>query len=303
VTADVFQIPVARDRAGRLVPPGEARKGAVYRCPSCDGIVDLHAGEKKRRHFHHRRSACSAETVSHLAAKELVARAVTEWIDGLAPPPVFVRRCAHEGCERTTRQAMPRKVRAARVEYRLHGGRVVDVALLAKGVDLPVAAVEVHVSHAVDDEKRRELAIPWIEVLASQICDDGGRVLVPTQDRLLPWLCEDHADERGEARRESRETRRALQAVVQRLPYRLEDFPGFRVHALARCARGHDAIVWAWDGDHPPWPRPPHVVAVSGESDWTFSKATGRGAKTLAFRRRYASACPSCGARLPEAPG
>jgi hypothetical protein len=223
-------------------------------------------------------------------------------VEGVAPAPVFVRRCAHEGCERTCRQPMPRKVGAAALEHRLRSGRVVDVALLARAATqgLPIAAVEVHWSHAVDDDKRGDLPIPWVEVEATQVCENLGRVLVPRQDHLLPWLCAAHASTRGEAARETRETRRAIQALVGSLPYRPQDFPGFHVHALTRCPRGHEALVWAWEGDHPPWPRPPHVTATSEDTDVRFDPARAKAGRTLAFRRRYQSVCAVCGAALEE---
>ena len=71
-----FKIPIAATTAGRLVAPEDAERGVRYGCPSCSGAVTLHAGERKARHFHHRRSACSVETVLHVSAKRLIVQAV-----------------------------------------------------------------------------------------------------------------------------------------------------------------------------------------------------------------------------------
>ncbi|MGH7296165.1 MAG: competence protein CoiA family protein, partial [Polyangiaceae bacterium] len=67
-----FAVPFARTDDGRLVSPDDARRAVGYRCPQCDGGVHLHAGERKRRHFHHRASeSCTAETVLHATAKQM----------------------------------------------------------------------------------------------------------------------------------------------------------------------------------------------------------------------------------------
>jgi hypothetical protein len=294
--ASEFLIPVALDGEGRLVGPDDATKRVSYACPACRARVDLHAGEKKRRHFHHRASACSPETAVHASAKALVARAVEEWAGGAAEAPVFVRRCAAESCDATCRQAMPRKVRAAAVERALPSGHVADVALLARGLALPVAVVEIRCTHAVDDAKAFEIGVPWIEVDGAQVCADRGATLVAVRDRLIPWLCADHAGERGEAWRSARADREALRALVRRLPYRLEDYPAFRVERLARCARGHDAIVFAWEGKYPPFPRPPTVVARGNDLDWL--RRGDAWSRSIGWRRKYVNVCGACGAPL-----
>lgn len=292
-----FRIPVARDRRGRLVAPEEAERGCAYSCPACEGAVDLHAGERKRRHYHHRASACSPETVLHLSAKALIVQAVDEWVAG-GPAPVFVRRCACPvGCEATCRQRMPKKIVRAAPELALATGHVVDVGLLGRA-DLPVAAIEILFSHAVDDDKARELGLPWIEVDAAQVCDDRGRVLVPVRDRFLPWLCAEHEGHRGQAVREDRAERRAIARIVRELPYRIEEFAGLRVDGLTSCPNGHETLIFAWNGREPPWPRPPHVVAVARGADVLFDAATRKLRSTLPFRRAWASACVRCGARV-----
>lgn len=294
-----FVVPVAMDERRRLVTPDAAGKGGSFRCPSCAGVVDLHAGEKKRRHFHHRggASACTSESVLHLCAKRLVIQAVDDWLAGTHDAPVFVRTCAHPACGATTRQKMPKKVGTAVGEHRLRTGHVVDVALLAQAGDLPIGVVEILHSHAVDDEKAFELGVPWIEVEAAQVCATEGRVLVPVRDRFIPWLCPAHADTRGEAHARTRSDRGRLAAVARSLDYRLADYPAYRVDRVAVCENGHDAIVFAWDGPSPPDPRPPHVVASERELDPTFRRGAGW-KKLLPYRRAFVSVCPACGARL-----
>lgn len=178
-------------------------------------------------------------------------------------------------------------------------GYVADVALLARAADLPIAVVEVLHTHAVDDEKAFELGVPWIEVDASQVCADGGRVLVAVRDRLLPWLCAEHASSRGEPHKRARIDRERLAAVARRLDYRLADFPTYRVARVGTCANGHDAIVFAWDGASPPDPRPPHVVAAERDDlDATYQPSAKGWKKLLPYRRVFVSVCPACGARV-----
>lgn len=260
--------------------------------------MDLHAGEKKRRHFHHRVAACSLESVLHFSAKRLVAQAVEDWLAG-GEPIVFVRRCASEGCEAVREQPIPSKVASVVLEHGLPSGHVVDVALLARGITLPIAAIEIVHTHAVEVAKAFEMGIPWIEVEAGQVCEDAGRRLVVVTDRFLPWLCADHEAERGKSKKEDRAARATAAALAKKLGFRIADFPGYRIDRVARCPKGHEALVFAWEGKDPPWPRPPLVVAVQNETDLAFRTVDRAATRVAGFRRRYSSACGVCGAALP----
>ncbi len=199
-----------------------------------------------------------------------------------------------------TAQEMPRKVLRAAEEWRLRTGHVVDVALLGPA-DLPIAAIEVVVSHEVDDAKAFELGMPWIEVEGAAVCESGGRVLTPVRDRFLPWLCDEHAHRRGASRREGLAAERSRKALMRALPYDLSDFPGFRVDGTTTCPRGHPTLVFAWEGKEPPWPRPPHVVATEARADVLYEKTQRRVHRVLPFRRRWISVCLTCGAPLLDA--
>lgn len=297
--SEAFRIPAALDARGRLVGPGEAGKGSVYRCPGCEERVDLHAGEKKARHFHHRVSSCTSESVLHLCAKRFVAQVVEEWLAG-GPSLVFVRRCGEPSCEAECRQQLPAKVAGVALEHGLPSRHVVDVALLARGardafLPLPVAVIEIVHTHAVDANKAFEIGVPWIEVEAAQVCASAGRELVTVTDRFLPWLCAEHEGGRGRARRAESSERTTAASLARKLPFRLADFPAFRIARVALCPRGHDALVFAWEGKDPPWPRPPLVVAVQNDFDYTVRSGAKTPTKTAAFRRAYASACGACG--------
>ena len=164
--------------------------------------------------------------------------------------------------------------------------------------DLPIAAVEIVVSHEVDDAKAFELGLPWIEVDGAAVCESGGRVLVPLRDKFLPWLCEAHAHRRGVARREGIAADRMQAGILRALPYKLTDFPGYRIEGTTLCPHGHDALVFAWDGGEPPWPRPPHVVASEDDEDVLYDTTQARIRRVLPFRRRWVRSCATCGSRL-----
>lgn len=287
---------MARDAEGRLVPPEEALKRTTYFCPSCGCTVDLHAGERKRRHYHHRASTCSQESVLHVSAKRLIVQAIEAWHSG-GRSPVFVRRCATAGCETATRQPIPKKVVRAIEELHLPTGHVADVGLLGPA-DLPIAAIEVLVSHEVDSRKAFEIGLPWVEVDAERVCASGGLVLEPTQDRFVPWLCAAHVSLRGEAKREERAHRELRARLLRALPYRLEDYPGYRADELVRCPNGHDSLRFEWSDREPPWPRPPHVVAHANTEDVVYDATRGRLRSVMAFRRTWVSACIRCGVHL-----
>jgi hypothetical protein len=87
---------------------------------------------------------------------------------------------------------------------------------------------------------------------------------------------------------------------VKRLPYALAEYPAFRVDRVARCARGHDTVVFAWDGKDAPWPRPPHVVATENDFDWSHRSAAARPSRVLPWRRSYVSVCTTCGERIAD---
>jgi hypothetical protein len=258
--------------------------------------VSLHAGEKKRRHFHHAKAVCSEETALHVGAKALVLQAVAEWRAGGAAP-VIVRGCAEPGCEATTRQSLPTKVRSAVAELRVKSGHVVDVAFLGPR-DLPIAAVEIKQTHAVDEGKAFELGMPWIEVDAAATCASMGRELRPIRDKFLPWFCEEHTSRRGQQRKEERAAKTTRGRLEKMLPFDLSEFPGYFVRAVTKCPRGHDALVLGWEGDMPPWPRPPTVVAHAEEQDTRFDVAQRKSSRVLAFRRKYVCTCVACGEKL-----
>lgn len=160
-----LKVPWGLSDDGRLVKPAEATPGQTFKCPACTTALVLKQGPKKQTHFAHYHKSCSQESILHITAKRLVQQAVQEWKMGITSI-VLHRQCAV--CSVHVQQALPDKVETAALEIKLSSGHVADVALLA-GNEV-VAAIEIRVTHAVDNIKRERLLVPFVEL-------DGESVL------------------------------------------------------------------------------------------------------------------------------
>jgi hypothetical protein len=203
-------------------------------------------------------------------------------------------------------------------EFRLPDlARCPDVALLAAGE--PVAFVEVFQTHKAGDLP----ALAWIEVEAESIIRDPVR-WVPLRDHFRPWTCgeckREAAADRARAERAARERVRklhrlarrqeradeevqrfrgfveeevlSLRLAIERLPYRLEEFPSYRPTRILRCTNGHELVALAWRGStrldsDPPRPAPP--VELLARTYWARIPGGGDG-----IFREWTPRCP-CG--------
>jgi len=178
-------VPFAHDDAGCLVSVEHAIPGQQYFCPACKTPLILRRGAIKKPHFAHKpNDICSQETIVHKTAKHLVQQAIIEWKAGEAASPIIQREC--QICHRLATQALPDKVETAVLEMHLSDGFIADVALMVG--DQPAAAVEILVTHAVDQEKATRISVPFIEI-------DGYEVLkspaawTPITDYFKPLTC------------------------------------------------------------------------------------------------------------------
>lgn len=182
--SDGFEVPYGLDPDDRLVPPEEARKGTTYRCPGCAGALLFRKGLIRHPHFAHRPgTSCSAETVLHKTAKRRIVAMVENWKAGRGKLPRFVLKC---GCGTLGRQPLPENLKDAQEEWRLPSGHIVDVALL--GIYGILMAVEVLVTHRVDEGKRPHIKVPWVEVTAETVCRES-ELWVTTQHGPVPYKC------------------------------------------------------------------------------------------------------------------
>jgi len=181
-----LRIPLAIDESGKLCSPVRAEKGKKYSCPVCGTPVIFRQGVKKVPHFAHKSSdTCSQETIIHKTAKLLVQKVINEWKSGKAQPPILKRSC--QICGDCINQFLPDKVCGAKLECKLMDGSIVDVALVDER-EKPLAAVEIRVTHAVEEAKAAELQVPFIELDGYEIIKDPT-VWKPISDHFKPLIC------------------------------------------------------------------------------------------------------------------
>jgi hypothetical protein len=167
----------------------------------------------------------------------------------------------------------------AEIEQRL-GSFVCDVVAL-RGSE-PVLAIEVLATHAVEEEKARELSIPWIEVSAEAIVENPYN-WAPIRARLKSVHCA-----------ECKDYLRKLREVAERWNQQISEHAAYRdpsraiyLAALERCYTcNNDIVVYWWPGvpfceQEPPKPRPRTI-------EFRHSKTYGGS--------YWANTCPSCGA-------
>ncbi len=180
-----LKVPFAYDGEKRLYDPQTAEKGKQYFCPACKDTVILRKGEIKTAHFAHKVSeTCNQETIIHKIAKQLIFNAISDWKSGKIDVPTLRRTC--NICCKFTNQSLPDKVESAILEYRMPDGFIIDVALMVENE--PAAAIEIKVSHAVDENKARLLPIPFIE-LDGQAVIDNPTIFQPVRDCFKEFTC------------------------------------------------------------------------------------------------------------------
>jgi hypothetical protein len=173
--------------AARSLDEASRRARAPFRCPGCGDPLVPHLGRVRARHFAHEAgSSCpltAPETALHLNAKERLLALCDEAFSGRGR--VLLRsRCP--GCRRPVPIDLATVGDEARDEEPL-GMLRPDVLVLKGG--RPTLALEVLVTHAVDERKEAALAalgVPAAEIDAREDWEElvGGAVeLVP--DRCL----------------------------------------------------------------------------------------------------------------------
>jgi hypothetical protein len=182
------QLAWALDRDGRKVAARQLddtsrRERAPFRCPGCGDPLVPHLGRVRARHFAHEAgSSCpltSPETALHLNAKERLLYLCAEAFSGRSR--VLLRaRCP--GC----RRSMPLDLAAVGDEAHDEaplGPLRPDVLILREG--RPSLALEVLVTHAIDE--RKEAALAALGVPAAEIdARDEWEQLSGTTIEIVP---------------------------------------------------------------------------------------------------------------------
>ena len=180
-----LKVPFALDSAKKLNSPDNSQKSEVYFCPGCHDKVTFRKGDINIAHFSHKNSlTCTNESITHKAAKGIIQQSIRDWKAGHKPKPKCQRVC--KGCHKKFNQLIPDRVDDALLEYRLPEGFIVDVALMSMGH--PIGAIEVKVTHAVDEYKHENISVHYLEVDGYQVVE-SPLLWVVLSDKLASDFC------------------------------------------------------------------------------------------------------------------
>ena len=269
-----LRVPFAFDDEKQLYDPQAAEKGKHYFCPACQDTVILRKGEIKTAHFAHKASeTCNQETILHKIAKQLIVQVISDWKSGKTDSPTLRRIC--EICRKSTDQSLPDKVEHAILEYRVAGGFIVDVALMVESK--PAAAIEIRVTHAVDENKSKSVSIPFIELEGPKVIENPT-IFEPIRDHFLPFTC--GTCKRAKEQFQVRTNEIAKQTGIE-LPNRYYRY-GFC--KCWKCKR--EIIVFAWPKVSE-WDNfPPRVKPIPHTIQYRYSKTIGS--------KYWVNTCPQC---------
>ena len=267
-----LRVPFAFDGEKKLYDPETAEKGKRYFCPACKDIVILRKGEIKKAHFAHKVSeTCNQETILHKTAKQLIVDAISDWKSDKTDAPVLKRTC--EICRESKDQPLPDKVECAMLEYRVSDGFVVDVALMVENE--PAAAIEIRVSHAVDENKAKLLSVPFIELDGQKVIENPA-IFHPIRDHFQPLTCT--TCKQAEARYLIKVNEVAEQTGVE-LPDR---YYRYGLYECRRCKR--EIIVFAW----------PKISKGCAPTGKPIPRMIQRHYFNFAGRNYWVNTCPYC---------
>lgn len=261
-------VPYGVDPNLNFIRATDAVAGEIYKCPGCDALLTLKAGQKRVKHFAHKAAtSCDGESLIHITAKVLLAKVMLE-------NPTSTRRirltCSCSSCARVFDKVLgPDAFDGSIVEGKIDQFRC-DVVGLRK--QLPVLGVEILNTHRVDEHKAAALSIPWIELDAWEIVDDPyyWRSL---NGRLKPTICE-----------ECRNLEAKLNTTAAR--WGLPTAPVGYSAAVAPCWGCKADIIWYWWQDVPfATQRPPEPIPSTLK--YRYSKMYGG--------KYWMNTCPGCG--------
>jgi len=266
-----LQVPYGVSQHGDLVPAREADATAVYACPGCAGLLVLHAGAVRAKHFAHKaNTACDGETLAHITAKLLVAKIIDEHCNSKTRITLL---CTCSKCDSPVQRELPHSAFTTSALEEKIGSFVCDVVAFKE--NRPVLAVEIFNTHSVGDEKAQQLELPWIELKAAEVLADPFNWR-PVQMHLKPTLCFDCKAQRSE-----------LERVAARWKLPLSE--PLYVAAVALCWGCKEEIIWYWwrgvpfAQERPPAPGPRTL-------QFRFSKMYGG--------KYWMNICPGC--RAPQ---
>ena len=269
-----LRVPFAFDDEKRLYAPQTAEKGKHYFCPACKDAVILRKGEIKTAHFAHKVSeTCNQETILHKTAKQCIVEVISDWKSGKIDAPILKRVC--EICRKSVDQPLPDKVERAVLEYRMSDGFVVDVALMVGNE--PAAAIEIRVSHAVDENKAELLSVPFIE-LDGQSVLENPTIFEPIRDHFFPFTC-------GVCKRAKALFQVKVNEIAKQTGIKLPDrYYRYGFCECWRCKR--EIIVYAWPKASEWDNSAPKMKPIPQTIQYRYSKTVGD--------KYWVNTCPRC---------
>lgn len=181
-----FRVPYGVDELGHYVSPTVALKQTAYFCPCCSNRLIFRSGTKRAKHFSHPKIAtCNPETVLHKTAKALIQRAITGNAGGYLSLSI-INNC--QSCGEQLEQVLKPNTFSKAVEELRVGQYICDVVAF-RGDDEIVLGIEVLVTHAVDEQKAKNLSLYWIELKAEDVIK-SETIWKPVQSRLKQGNCQ-----------------------------------------------------------------------------------------------------------------
>ena len=268
-----LNVPFGLDENQHAVSPTEAIKGKEYHCPSCGDLLILRQGNIRIYHFAHRTSnVCTQELIIHQTAKKLIYEAVNNWKASRFPAPIVVRTCPK--CGYKIEQPLPDKVERAEGEYSLGEYRC-DVVLITDNT--PAAAIEIRVTHAVDEHKDENLPIPYIELEGEEVIK-YPHLWKPIVDKFRPFRCQNCiAEERINRQR----CERVSMATGLPVPTK------YYITGVTQCWKCHkEILVYTWPGHDSFSKEPPKIKPIPQTIQYRSSKTVGDS--------YWVNTCPYC---------
>ncbi|WP_257294647.1 competence protein CoiA family protein [Endozoicomonas sp. YOMI1] len=252
-----LKVPLGLTIGGELVSPEEASKNEEYFCPSCEGNLILKKGEFRTKHFSHpSNSACNQESILHKTAKSLIIKSIVDNYKN-GRKITIQNECSNCKCDYEI-NLEPKTFSGAQEERRV-GEFVCDVVGYRNKIES--LAIEVLVTHAVDDYKAKNLPIYWLEVNAEDIIQNPYKWL-PTKKGLKGKYC-------GKCKSNISDIISVADRWnIDRSLYSLKGFSekANYVAGIETCFKCKERIpVFWWQGvpfceDEPPLPRPVTIM-------------------------------------------
>ena len=199
-----------------VIPPSERPQAC---CPICDEPVILKLGSIRSHHYAHRpETLCSAsqpETALHLNTKFYIYQQLR------GASSLCIEQVCTGHCGRKKMLLWQEHWDAVEVEFTMDSIRP-DIALLKQG--MVVAAIEIVVTHALDDHKKQRLStldVPWVEIKASELLYMGDTPWIPEQalsvwrisSPIQDWRCDSCTEQRKRAQEQSDDQRLNYESI------------------------------------------------------------------------------------------